>query len=251
MRRVILITVLAVIAFAAILIARLPASWVAPTPPSRIACGATDGTLWSGSCAGLTVQGHPVGDVTWQLHPLRLLVGKVAAHVELSRTGTGTAQTDVESDFSGKDLTVRNLKADFRMDPALMTQVRLDLHGSAHVDMQIARVQNGSIAALQGRIEARDLSQTGGSPGGLGSYSLTFPGNSTGPPQGQLRDLGGPLSVEGEVTVMPQPGGIADIVVQGLVAARPTAPPSLANELKMLGTPDAQGRRPFSLENSF
>ena len=251
MRRVILITGLAVIAFTAILVARLPASWVVPTPPSRIACTATDGTLWNGSCAGLMVQGQPVGDVSWQLHPLRLLAGKLAAHVQLTRTGTGSAQTDFESDFSGKNVTLRNLKADFRMDPALMAQVHLDLHGSAHVDMQMARVQNGSIAALQGRIEARDLSQTGGSPGALGSYSLTFPGNSTPPPKGELRDLGGPLSVEGEVTVAPQPGGIANFIVQGLVAARPDAPPSLANELKMLGTPDARGRRPFSLENSF
>jgi hypothetical protein len=251
MRRVILITVLAVIAFVAMLIARMPASWLVPTPPARIACGAIDGTLWNGSCAGLTVEGHPAGDVTWQLHPLRLLAGKLAAHVALTRTGTGTAQSDIESSFSGKNLTLRNLKADFRMDPALMTQVHLDLHGNAHVDLQLARVQNGAIAALQGRIEARDLSQTGGSAGGLGSYSLTFPGSASGPPKGQLRDLGGPMSVEGEVTVMPQPGGIADIVVQGLVAARPDAPPSLANELKMLGTPDAQGRRPFSLENSF
>lgn len=251
MRRAILITVLAVIAFAAMLVARMPASWIAPAPPARVACNAADGTVWNGSCAGLTVQGQPVGDVTWQLHPLRLLAGKLAAHVELTRAGTGTAQTDFESDFSGKNVTLHNVKADFRMDPALMTQVHLDLHGNAHVDMQMARVQNGTIAALQGRIEARDLSQSGGSPGGLGSYSLTFPGNSTPPPKGELRDLGGPLSIEGTVTIRPQPGGIADFVVEGLVAARPDAPPSLANELKMLGTPDAQGRRPFSLENSF
>ncbi len=251
MRRVILITVLAVIAFAAILVARMPASWVIPTPPAKVACGARDGTLWSGSCGGLTFKGRPVGDVTWELHPLRLLAGKVAAHLTLTRTGTGTAQTDVESDFSGKNVTLRNMKADFRMDPPLMTQVHLDLHGRAQVDLQMARFQNGTLAALQGRVEAHDLSQSGGSPGGLGSYSLTFPGNTTPPPKGELRDLGGPLAVEGEVTIMPQPGGVADFIVQGLVAPRPSAPPSLANELKMLGTPDAQGRRPFSIENSF
>jgi hypothetical protein len=251
MRRVILITVLAVVAFAAILVARMPASWVVPAPPAKIACAITDGTLWSGSCAGLTWQGHPVGDLTWQLHPLRLLAGKLAAHVALMRTGTGTAQTDFESDFSGKHITLQDVKADLLMEPALMNQLHLDLHGSAHVDLQSARVENGTIAALQGRIEARDLSQTGGTPGGLGSYSLTFPGNSSPPPRGELRDLGGPLSVEGEVTVTPLPGGIANFVVHGLVAARASAPPDLANQLKILGTPDAQGRRHFDLENGF
>lgn len=251
MRRAILITVLAVMAFAAILIARMPASWIIPAPPAKVACAVTEGTLWSGACGGLTFQGQPVGDVSWELHPLRLLTGKLAAHLALTRTGTGTAQSDVESDFFGKNVTLRNMKADFRMDPPLMTQVHLDLHGSAHVDLQMARFQNGTIAALQGRIEAHDLSQSGGSPGSLGSYSLTFPGNSTPPPKGELRDLGGPLAVEGAVTIKPQPGGVADFVVEGLVAPRPNAPPSLANELKMLGTPDAQGRRPFSLDNSF
>jgi hypothetical protein len=40
-------------------------------------------------------------------------------------------------------------------------------------------------------------------------------------------------------------------VVEGLVATKPDAPPSLVRELSYLGSPDAQGRRPFSLEVSF
>jgi len=39
--------------------------------------------------------------------------------------------------------------------------------------------------------------------------------------------------------------------VSGLVAPRASADPSLVSQLKILGTPDAQGRRPFSLEYSF
>jgi hypothetical protein len=99
---------------------------------------------------------------------------------------------------------------------------------------------------MQGHIEARDLYQTGGTPGSIGNYAVDFPGG-THPPKGKLRDLGGPLSVEGEVSLEPQ----RRVVVSGMVAARPTADPSLANQLRILGTPDAQGRRPFSLENSF
>jgi general secretion pathway protein N len=248
MRRVILITVLAVIAFAAILIARMPAGWVVPSPPAQVACAATDGTLWSGVCTGLTVQGQSVGDVTWELHPLRLLGGKIAAHVNLTRLSS-TAQADIESTFSGKNVTLRNVKADLQMDPALMAQLHSDVHGSAHVELAMAQLDNSSLADVQGHIESRDLYQTGGTPGALGSYSLTFPGG-THPIKGELHDLGGPLSVQGEVTLKAD-GASTVVEVNGWVAARPSAPADLANQLRILGTPDAQGRRPFSLENSF
>ena len=246
MRRAILITVLAVLAFAAILVARMPASWVIPSPPANVACSGTDGTVWSGSCAGLSVQGQPVGDVTWELHPGSLLTGKIGAHIALTRTGGGAVQTDLESSFSGKSVTLRNVKADLQMDPALMAQLHSDMHGAVHLDLALARVDNGDLTDIQGHIQARDLYQTGGAPGSIGSYSVDFPGGFQ-PPKGKLRDLGGPLSVEGEVSLEPQ----RRVVVSGLVKARDTADPSLANQLKILGTADGQGRRPFSLENSF
>lgn len=246
MKRAILVTVLAVIAFAAILIARMPASWVIPSPPASFACSGIDGTIWSGTCAGLTVQGQAVGDITWQLHPSPLLAGKVAAHVALERPGSGSAQADIESNFSGRNVTLQALKADFQPDRALLALLNSDMHGTLHLDLPLVRVADASLTDLQGRIEARDLYQTGGTAGSLGSYAVEFPGGVQ-PPKGKLRDLGGPLAVEGEVTLQPQ----RRVVVSGLVTARPEAPPGLANELKMLGTADAQGRRPFSLENSF
>ena len=66
MKRTLVIGVLAVLAFAVILIARLPASWIVPSSPeSQIACADTDGTIWSGGCTGLTFLGQNVGDVTY------------------------------------------------------------------------------------------------------------------------------------------------------------------------------------------
>jgi hypothetical protein len=45
----------------------------------------------------------------------------------------------------------------------------------------------------------------------------------------------------------PEPG----FDLQGLVAARPSASADLVQNLRFLGSPDAQGRRQFSLESSF
>ena len=107
------------------------------------------------------------------------------------------------------------------------------------------RVDGQIIRAIEGVVEIHDL--TDGDQK-WGSYSVTFPPPTAGVPVGQLKDLGtGPLAVEGSMKLTPEPG----FDLQGLVAARPSASADLVQNLRFLGSPDAQGRRPFSLESSF
>jgi len=263
-KRTLIIGVLAVLAFAVILIARLPASWVVPSPPSQVACADTDGTIWSGGCTGLTIQGQNVGDATWELHPLPLLSGKIAAHVVLSRapappgpagsarltqgaavSAPAHAEGDLESGFSGKDISVRHLKTDLSFDPTLVPQLHLPFAGSLHAELSQVQVKNRAITQVQGEVQVHDLNDRSDNMD-LGSYSLTFPGGS-GEQTARLQDLGGPLAVEGTVRFTNEPG----VVVDGLVAARPTASRDLQDQLRVLGTPDAQGRRPFSFASTF
>jgi general secretion pathway protein N len=241
-KRTLIIGVLAVLAFAVILIARLPASWVVPSPPSQVACADTDGTIWSGGCTGLTIQGQNVGDATWELHPLPLLSGKIAAHVVLFRAPAppGTAgsarltqgaavsapahaEGDLESGFSGKDISVRNLKTDLSFNPTLVPQLHLPFAGSLHAELSQVQVKNRAITQVQGEVQVHDLND-----------------------RSDNMDLG-PLAVEGTVRFTNEPG----VVVDGLVAARPTASRDLQDQLRVLGTPDAQGRRPFSFASTF
>src|SRR5579863_8773480 len=95
MKRTLTVIVLVIVAFAAIVLARLPASWLLPTG-SDFNCVSVEGSLWSGYCGGLTVQGTQLGDLTWQLRPSRLLLGKLAAHIDLERPPTTSARGDVE-----------------------------------------------------------------------------------------------------------------------------------------------------------
>jgi general secretion pathway protein N len=238
------IALLAAITFIVIVIARMPAAWVIPTGRAQGSCASIDGSLWSGSCAGLTVSGTSLGDVTWELHPLKLFVGRLAAHVTLAH-GPAAGSGDLELGF-GQHITARNLTADLPLDPRLIPGVPQTLHGRAHLDLALAEVQRGVITQLKGRIEARDLEDTGGATTPLGSYALTFPGGS-GDPIGQLRDLDGPLALEGTLHLTPQPG----FELEGLIAPRPGAPHELVNNIRFLGQPDASGRRPFSLSGTF
>ena len=244
MRRSLWIALLAAAAFVAIVLARMPAAWVLPARGAQWACASIDGSLWGGICAGLTVSGTPLGDMSWELHPLRLLTGRLAAHLTLSH-GPGDAAADVELTF-GQRLTARNVLADLPLDPALLPSVPANLHGRAHLELTLVEVQRGVIRQLQGRIDARNLEERSGNNTPLGSYSVSFPGGS-GDPVGTLRDLEGPLALEGTLRLTPAPG----FELEGVIAARHGAPPELVNSLRFLGSPDATGRRPFSLSGTF
>ena len=248
MRRGVLITVLAVVAFAVIVIARLPASWVVPEPPSVVSCAAVDGSIWNGTCAGLVAQGSPIGDLVWDVHALRLLSGKLSVNVVLTRP-TGSVRGDFEVGLD-KSVTARNVHAELPLDQDLMSLMPRNLrtlHGNARADIALAHVAKNIVTQLQGRIELHDLEDRDREVTPLGNYSVTFPGGS-GDPTGQLQDLSGPLSVQGTVRLMQDMPGVD---LQGYVTPRADAAPSLVNQLQLLGSPDSQGRREFGTQLTF
>ena len=243
-KRGIWIALLAAVAFAAILLARMPAAWLVPAGGPRASCASVEGTLWSGACSGLRVQGTPVGEVSWRLQPVRLLAGKLAAQVAIAR-GANTAAAEVELGF-GERVTLRHVLADVALDPAVIPDLPASLHGRAHADLALAVIEHGVITHLEGRIEAHDLEDRTGMPTPLGSYVLTFPGGS-GEPTGKLRDLAGPLAVEGTLRLTRQGG----YELEGFVAPRSGAAPEIVDSIRFLGPPDAAGRRSFSIVGTF
>ena len=249
MRRGILITILAVVAFVAIVVARLPASWVLPAPPAPFSCGAVDGSIWNGTCASFVAQGSPVGDLTWDVHALRLLSGKLSANIVLTRP-VGSVSGNFEVGFD-KILTATNVQASLPLDHDLVSLLPASmrsLQGSIQANIARARItQNNMVTDLQGTVEVHDLvDHDRGDVTPMGSYQLTFPGGTT-PPAGELKDLGGPLGIEGHVVLMQdKPGFNLDL----FITARPGAPQSIVDQLQFLA-PDAQGRRELQTEFGF
>jgi general secretion pathway protein N len=245
-KRTILLIVCVVLVFAGLVIARLPASWVMPGPQSGMACGEVDGSVWNGTCTGLTVQQQAVGDLSWEVHAMRLLSGKINADVVVTRP-TGSVRANVESGFD-KKIVARDVLVDLPVDQELAAALPPNLRGlrgKVHAQLAYLRVDGQIVRAIEGVVEVHDLSDGDQK---WGSYSVTFPPPTTGVPVGQLKDLGsGPLAVEGALKLTPDPG----FDLHGLVAARPSASPDLVQNLRFLGSPDPQGRREFSLESSF
>ena len=246
MKRAVWISLLAILAFAIILALRFPAQWAAHWLPPGLSCQQLSGTLWTGACRGLVAQGVQIDNASWDLHPTALVMGKLAGHVEIMR-GTNSVRGDVEA-RSG-NITARNLTADVPLDHAIIAQLPPNLSGHARANLALLQIEKGVVTAIQGEVEGRDLvSAENGSRVSIGSYVITFPAaDPSKEPVGQLRSVGGVLDVQGTLRLTRAPG----VVVEGTVVARPDAPPELVKQLAYLGSPDAQGRRPFSFENTF
>ena len=132
MKRTVGITLAAILAFAAILIARMPASWLMPQgPKAAFSCTADRGFPVERIVRRTHFPAHcPLGDVSWELAPLKLLLARLAAHVTLTREAAH-ASADVEVGLSGR-LTARNLIADLPLDPKLMPGLPPKMSGDAH-----------------------------------------------------------------------------------------------------------------------
>jgi general secretion pathway protein N len=248
MKRAVWITLLAILAFAIILVARMPVRWVAGFLPKNISCAELSGTVWNGTCSGLVAQNLQVGNVSWDLRAAALLKRRIAGHIELTR-GQNFARGDIEATTSGSVVSARDFQADMPLDPTLIPQLPRNLTGVVRVNLQSIHIENGAITSAQGLVEAHDLVQgSGGQRLALGDFSLTFPAaDPAAEPVGQLRSLSGPLNVEGTLRLTREPG----FVLEGLVAPTPEASPQLVKEIGYLGAPDAQGRRPFSVAATF
>jgi general secretion pathway protein N len=246
MKRTVTVIVLVIVAFAAIVLARLPASWLLPNGSANFSCASVEGSLWSGYCGGLTVRGAALGDLTWQLRPARLFLGRLAAHIDLEHPPATSARGDVEIGLGGT-VVARHLTASLPLDPALLPAVPPTLTGSLHLDLTLARITGkGVVSALVGRIEASNLVDHSGYVTPLGNFAVTFPGGGS-QPTGTLEDMGGPLALQGTLVLTPQPG----YDLSTYVTPRPSATQPLLNAIQFLGSPDAQGRRQFAMSGTY
>ena len=245
MKRGIRISILAVLAFAIILLVRLPASWVKGFLPAGVTCSEIAGTAWNGSCGGLAYNGASLGNLNWQLHPLALFRGKVAAYLDLAR-----GQDFIRGDFEmggGESYVAHDLQAQLPLDPPLLPQLDAGYSGNISVNLANLKVEKNLVTAIEGQVQATSLYSKRDRLA-LGGYAASFPAAPAGSePVGQLSSLEGPVDFEGTLKLTRQPGWMID----GKIRTKPETPQSLTQQLAYLGAPDAQGFRQLSLEGTF
>ncbi len=234
---------LLLLVFLAVVLARLPARWLTSRLPAEFICVDPGGTLWHGECTSMAVRGTPIGAISWDLKPLGLLALRLDAEIRV--TGANLNLTTAASVRRNGDASFSDLKLNMALPTALAPRLPADLSGALSADLATLRIESGWVRAISGRIELRKLFSGGPEPAPLGNFEVKFSDPPTdGKLLGQVRDLGGPLQVEGSITLQPTPG----YLLQGTVAARAEANEALRKQLAQLGTPDAAQRYRFAQE---
>jgi len=244
MKRVLRISILAIIAFAVILLVRLPASWLKGFLPPEVACGEISGTAWNGACTGFAYNGAPAGDLTWLVHPGALFRLKLGGYVDLTR-GRDFVRGDVEVGRNDV-LVATNLQAQMPLDRPFLPQLASNYTGNISVNLSHLRVENNVVVAIEGQVQATDLYSQRDRVA-LGSYSATFPKTAPGSdPVGQLTTLGGPIDFNGTIKLTRAPGW----ELAGNLRVKPETPPAFRDQLRYFPeNPD--GTRQVGLEGTF
>ncbi|MGH8144186.1 MAG: type II secretion system protein N [Steroidobacteraceae bacterium] len=235
--------VLAILVFVATLLARWPARALTPLLPAGISCDTPSGTVWHGSCAQLRSGRTTLAGFSWTLHPAALLRLHLSADLRSEDPrASGYAHVQLAR---GEELQISAVSAQLPLQGGL-TLLPRGLTGTVQVALEQAQIRQGQLIALVGSVRVLQL-RSEDQAADLGSFQLQFPPAPPGDPiQGQLRDLGGPLSVRGQLRLTRG----NNYELSGSVAARDDASPQLIQALQLLGPPDAQGRRMFSLAGS-
>jgi general secretion pathway protein N len=213
--------------------------------PPGVALSGVSGTIWKGRAEAVRSGSTHVGSVEWNLSILALFTGKLGADVKVTRSD-GFAQASIA--VSGARITLREFNASLPLSALPPNVVRGGWTGTARLRLAQLALENAWPVAATGTVEVADLVGPANRPASLGGYKVVFPeGAATAEGlKGALSDTGGPLAVNGSVDIKKD----RSYLVSGLIATRPGAPGDMSRTLEILGEPDAQGRRQFSMEGT-
>lgn len=240
---------LGVATFLAFIVATLPASlFESRLQSAGVTATAFAGSVWNGTATGLAWRGAQLGDVQWQLQPLKLLTGRIGGHVTLTRLD-GTLESDVESTFGGT-VHLRNARVAMPVEAFATLPVGLPRgwRGRLNANLEEVVVENRWPVLARGTIDMDTLIAPPPRNISIGSFHVVLPHPGQAPGEGELtaqvKDKEGPLGVDGRLTLK---AADRSFVLDGFVTPRPGLPAPLERSMQLLGPADAAGRRQISI----
>lgn len=232
---------LAVLVFLYALLMQAPAAtlyaWFAPRN-GPVQLTGIDGALKHGHVTAISFNGHPIiKDLQWHLHPLWLLLGRVALHLQ---GGEDATTLDGSLQWSPGMLRASPLKLDTDLKSVLaQTGFRfVPVDGLAQLNLQHLQWDGTRLRKLQGHLQLLglrwDLGQT---PLQLGDFSADATTNAQRTINAVIKSVSGPLDLLGKASLSADNTYQIDLRLR----AKPGAPPQLTDMLRSLGRPDPGG----------
>ena len=231
-----------ILVFAVVLVATFPARlayrWFAP---AELQLSGISGSVWNGVAAEGLVADAYLTDIRWRLRPGALLRRNLSFAAEAKPVG-GALAAEVSADAGGA-VTLTGLDARVPLDLVLPEFQAQGISGDLAVEFDKLVLVRGIPTETVGAITVVNLFVPYLSAGVLGDFQMAFTNSSDGV-RAALDDLAGVLDLTGTLVVAAD----GSYRLEGLVKARPAAPPSVEAQLAALGSPDENGMRPFSRE---
>jgi hypothetical protein len=237
-------------AYLAFVVSAFPAAtalrWFAP---DTLGVAGVSGTIWSGSASLASVAGLALRDVRWNIRRLPLLTGRVAGELE-ARLPNGFLATEFAVSPAAVRLSDTRLSTNIDTLAAVLPVSGATGLVSATFDTLV--LSDGWPTELRGQARVSELlvePLLGPGEGllSLGSHEIVFEPAGEGSLRGVIRDLGGPLEVNGTLSLDPSRA----YVLEGQLLARANAAPMLIQGIDLMTSePDASGRRTFTFTGS-
>ena len=218
--------------------ARVAYQWFAP---DDFKLSGINGSVWRGNAAQGTAGGVYLADVNWSFRPLGLLGGKLE-FASSSKLASGFFDANVAVGIGGS-LTLSDVAGALALDTLAGVLPLSGIEGDVSVQFEELVVENGIPVAATGTLNIANLVSRYLSPTRLGDYKAEFQTQDDGI-LGSVESLRGVLELAGTIKLSRD----RTYKFTGKVAATPAAPINIAQQLQLLGSPDAQGKREFRIE---
>ncbi len=199
-----------------------------------------DGSIWSGRAGMVAFRKALLGEVSWQLSPLPLLIGKAELRA-LLQSDDGYLQSYLSTPLSGGNLALADIEGQLPLAELLRFTPYLPvvLEGQVSLNLPVLELTaDGRLLRAEGTVMWHQAAMSAPQVLPLGDLQLVLHTEAEGELIGEISDRGGPLKVEG--TLQHSPDG--SYRLKGTVAPAPDAPTALMQALVWLGKPDTQGR---------
>jgi hypothetical protein len=207
---------LGLIAFLAVMLIRLPAKWMLPMLPAAAKCSVASGTIWHGTCDGLSLSDGKsapfvLQQARWTVHPMSLLRARFAADVVVQGDWGQASATTVLG--TGSHLVVSGLTASGTIDRRLLPVLPAGWRGSFETRDVAFDLRKQRLLMMRGTATVHGLQDGKGKQ--YGDYQLQLAPQGEVPGVGNLRSLSGPVKVEARVSVAQDMNWTVDGTVDG------------------------------------
>ncbi|MET0026580.1 MAG: type II secretion system protein N [Candidatus Thiodiazotropha sp.] len=163
--------------------------------------GRIKGTLWNGKMEAMSLRKVPLDKLSWDFAPTQLLLGRLGFDVQITHLGQ-TLQGTLSQGFSGD---IRFTGVTGQLPAELITPLiglaGIDISGQVSLDDANFNLEDQRLVQAEGRVLWRGSAITRPFPLKIGDLQAQVSTNPEGQVLMQIKDMGGPTGVDGEVSL--------------------------------------------------